>query len=194
MGKNRISYQPKLKVDINAAKQDLLEKMELTNINQLPRLKKVVVSVGLGKAKDDKKLIEVASNTLLKVTGQKPVSLMAKKSIATFKIRKGLNTIGVKVTLRGDIMYEFVERLLNIVLPRVRDFHGTTLKFDNNFNYSLGLVDQTVFPELSFEETTVAHGMQVTFVISGSKKKEHSMELLKFMGMPFERIKTGGSK
>ena len=114
------------------------------------RLEKIVLNVGLGKAKDDKKIMEVAKNTLRKITGQQPIETTAKLSIASFKLREG-NKIGLKVTLRGDRMYEFADRLISVVLPRLRDFHGVSLKaFDKSGNYSLGLTDQSVFPELTF--------------------------------------------
>lgn len=164
-----------------------LEKdLQLTNINDVPKLEKIVVNVGLGKAKDDKKLIEVANNTLRKITGQQPVETTARMSIATFKLREG-SKIGTMVTLRGDRMYEFMDRLITIVLPRLRDFHGVSAKaFDKQGNYSLGLREQSVFPELTFEETTTLHGLQVNFVIN-SKSKEHSEALLRAFGMPFDR-------
>jgi large subunit ribosomal protein L5 len=130
--------------------------------------------------------MEVATNTLRKITGQHPVETVAKNSIAGFKLREG-NKIGLKVTLRGDKMYEFADRLINVVLPRLRDFHGVSLKaFDRQGNYSLGLTDQSVFPELSFEETTTAHGLQVVFVIN-AKEPAHARPLLEKLGMPFEK-------
>ena len=150
------------------------------------KLEKIVVSAGIGKAKDEKRLIEVASNTIAKVTGQKPVQTAARKSIATFKLREG-NIVGLKVTLRGDRMYEFADRLINIVLPRLRDFHGVSAKsFDKQGSYSIGLTDQSVFPELSFEETSTAHGLQVTFIIR-AKNAEHARALLTKFGLPFEK-------
>jgi large subunit ribosomal protein L5 len=144
---------------------ELLKELKLDNAHRVPRLEKIVVNVGLGRAKDDKKVIETASNTLRKITGQQPVQTIAKKSIAGFKLREG-NMIGLKVTLRGDKMYEFTDRLINVVLPRLRDFHGVSAKaFDKQGNYSLGMTDQSVFPELTFEETTTPHGMQFVFVV-----------------------------
>ena len=165
---------------------DLQSELELKNINQVPRLEKVVVAVGLGRAKDDKKMIEAATNTLRKITGQQPVTTAAKKSIAGFKLREG-NKIGLKVTLRGQYMYEFVDRLINIVIPRLRDFHGVAVKaFDRQGNYSLGFEDQSVFPELSFDETTTSHGLQVIFVIR-NHNPEHAKALLTKFGMPFQK-------
>lgn len=165
---------------------ELKKELELANINQVPKLEKIVINVGLGKAKDDKRVMEAATNTLRKITGQEPVKTVAKNSIAGFKLREG-NIIGLKVTLRGDVMYEFLDRLVNIVMPRLRDFHGVSNKaFDRQGNYSVGMVDQSVFPELTFEETTVAHGLQVVFVTSG-EEPAHSKALLAKMGMPFEK-------
>jgi large subunit ribosomal protein L5 len=154
------------------------------NINEAPKLRKISVNVGLGKAKDDKKLLEIAENTLMKITGQHPVSTTSRMSIATFKLREG-NKIGMMVTLRGENMYEFADRLINIVLPRLRDFHGVSNKsFDGQGNYSIGFHDQSVFPELTFEETTTPHGLQVNFVID-AKESAHAKALLEKFGMPF---------
>ena len=166
--------------------KNLQKELKLKNIHQVPRLEKIVINVGLGKAKDDKKMIEVATNTLTKITGQKPVETVAKKSIAGFKLREG-NKIGLKVTLRNDRMYEFMDRVITVVLPRLRDFHGVSNKaFDKSGNYSLGFIDQSVFPELTFEETTTVHGMQVNFVIK-AVEQSHSKALLEQFGMPFEK-------
>ena len=165
---------------------ELLKELGLGNAHQVPKLQKITLNVGLGKAKDDKKMIEAATNTLTKITGQKPVETVAKKSIASFKLREG-NKIGLKVTLRGDKMYEFLDRLVTIVLPRLRDFHGVSPKaFDKQGNYSIGMTDQSVFPELTFEETTTAHGMQAVFTISGGSPV-YSRALLEKFGMPFEK-------
>lgn len=165
---------------------ELQNELKLANANQVPKLEKIVVNIGLGRAKDDKKVIEVATNTLIKITGQKPVETIAKTSIAGFKLREG-NKIGLKVTLRGDRMYEFMDRLINIVMPRLRDFHGVKAgAFDKSGNFSIGLVDQSVFPELTFEETTTAHGLQAVFVIK-AEAPAHSRALLEKFGMPFEK-------
>lgn len=165
---------------------ELKKELGLANAHQVPKLEKITINVGLGKAKDDKKVIEAATNTLRKVTGQEPVQTLAKKSIAGFKLRDG-NMIGLKVTLRGDKMYEFMDRLVTIVLPRLRDFHGVSVKaFDRQGNYSLGLVDQSVFPELTFDETTTTHGMQAVFSIK-AQSPEHAKALLTKFGMPFEK-------
>lgn len=165
---------------------ELLKELELANPHQVPRLEKITLNVGLGKAKDDKKVFEAAANTLTKITGQKPVETIAKKSIASFKLREG-NKIGLKVTLRGDKMYEFLDRFITVVLPRLRDFHGVSPKaFDKQGNYAIGLTDQSVFPELSFEETTTAHGLQVVFTISGGNPA-YSRALLEKFGLPYEK-------
>lgn len=166
--------------------KDLQKELGLKNIHQVPRLEKIVVNAGLGKAKDEKKLMEVATNTLRKITGQHPVQTAAKNSIAGFKLREG-NKIGLKVTLRGDRMYEFMDRVINVVLPRLRDFHGVSLKaFDRQGNYAIGFTDQSVFPELSFEETTTSHGLQVIFVIN-CQEPAQARALLEKFGLPFQK-------
>lgn len=166
---------------------ELMKDCKLSNVHQVPRLQKIVVSVGIGKNKDDKKHYEVVTTTLRKITGQQPVDRMAKKSIAGFKIRAGMNRVGVSVTLRGIHMYEFLDRLVNVALPRVRDFHGVGAKgFDKAGNYNLGITEQSIFPELSYEDTQVLHGLQVTFVIN-AEHASHSKILLEKFGMPFEK-------
>jgi len=166
--------------------KELQKELGLNNPHQVPKLEKITLNVGLGKAKDDKKVIEAATNTLRKITGQQPIQTIAKKSIASFKLREG-NMIGLKVTLRGDRMYEFLDRIITIVLPRLRDFHGVSNKaFDRQGNFSLGLIDQSVFPELTFDETTTAHGMQAVMTIRASEPA-HAKALLQKFGMPFEK-------
>jgi large subunit ribosomal protein L5 len=185
--KTTTSLKPRLKTsyDTEFVKQFVSE-LKLNNVHEAPKLQKIVVNVGLGRALTDKRLMEVATNTLTKITGQAPVQTTAKNSIAGFKLREG-NKIGLKVTLRGDMMYEFLDRLISLVIPRLRDFHGVSNKaFDRQGNYSLGFNDQSVFPELSFEETSPPHGLQVVFVID-AKEKEHSKALLEKFGMPFEK-------
>lgn len=168
---------------------ELQKELGLENVMQVPKLEKITINVGLGRAKDDKKVIEAATNTLRKVTGQEPVETFAKKSIAGFKLREG-NKIGLKVTLRGDKMYEFLDRLITIVLPRLRDFHGVSVTaFDKQGNYSLGLTDQSVFPELTFDETTTVHGLQAVFTIK-CQEPAHAQALLAKFGMPFEKKET----
>jgi large subunit ribosomal protein L5 len=170
--------------------KELQAELKLENIHQVPKLDKIVVSVGIGKNKDDKRYYEAVRNTITKITGQHPVDRMAKKSIATFKIRAGLNRIGISVTLRGSRMYEFLDRFVNVSLPRVRDFHGVSAKaFDKSGNYNLGIVEQSIFPELTFEETQILHGLQITIVISGGEAA-YSRALLEKFGIPFE--KQGG--
>lgn len=170
----------------NKVAAELLKELGLDNPHRVPKLEKITLNVGLGKAKDDKKVIEAARNTLTKISGQKPLETIAKNSIAGFKLREG-NKIGMKVTLRGDRMYEFLDRLVTVVLPRLRDFHGVKSgAFDRQGNFSLGLVDQSVFPELTFDETTTAHGLQAVFTIK-SESPEHSRALLAKLGMPFEK-------
>ena len=165
---------------------ELKKELDLANPHQVPKLEKIVLNIGLGRAKDDKKMMEVATNTLRKITGQEPIQTTAKNSIAGFKLREG-NKIGLKLTLRGDRMYEFLDRLINVVLPRLRDFHGVSAKaFDKQGNYSIGFVDQSVFPELTFEETTTPHGLQVNFV-TNAQEVAHAHALLEKFGMPFEK-------
>lgn len=166
--------------------KELKEELKLTNVHQLPKLEKIVLNIGLGRGKDDKKLFEVATTTLRKISGQQPVQTVAKQSIASFKLREG-NKIGLKVTLRDKQMYEFLDRFVNIVLPRLRDFHGVSSKaFDKQGNYAVGMNDQTVFPEIDFEDAPVTHGLQVVFVIR-SHEPAHSRALLEKFGMPFEK-------
>jgi large subunit ribosomal protein L5 len=166
--------------------QQLKEELGLANIHQVPRLEKVTLNVGLGKAKDDKRLNEAAVNTLRRISGLNPVATVAKQSIAGFKLRAG-SKVGLKVTLRGDRMYEFTDRLINLVLPRFRDFYGVSpTAFDRQGNFSLGISDQSVFPELSFEETTATHGMQAVFTIK-CQEFAHAKALLMKLGMPFEK-------
>jgi large subunit ribosomal protein L5 len=171
--------------------KELQAELNLSNVHQVPKLEKIIVSVGIGKNKDDKRFYETVRNTLTKITGQMPVDRMAKKSIATFKIRAGMNRVGINVTLRGARMYEFLDRLTNISLPRVRDFHGVKAKFDKGGNYNLGIVEQSIFPELTFEETQVLHGLQITFTIR-NEDTAHSRALLEKFGIPFE--KEGGRR
>jgi large subunit ribosomal protein L5 len=166
--------------------KELQKELGLKNIHQVPQLEKIIVNCGLGKAQDDKRLMDTATNTLRKITGQQPVQTAAKNSIAGFKLREGVK-IGLKVTLRGDRMYEFMDRTINLVLPRLRDFHGVSFKaFDKQGNYAIGFTDQSVFPELSFEETTPAHGLQVIFVIK-AQEPAHARALLEKFGLPFEK-------
>jgi len=183
----KTEYAARLKKLYNdeIAKQ-LMDELKLKNIHEVPRLEKIIINAGLGRAKDEKRILEVAANTIRKVTGQQPVETIARKSIASFKLREG-NKVGLKVTMRDQRMYEFADRFINIVLPRLRDFHGVAANsFDKQGNYSIGLGDQSVFPELTYEDTATAHGLQIIFVIN-SKSPEHSRALLEKFGVPFER-------
>ncbi len=181
------AYVPRLKkLYVAEIAKQLKDELKLSNIHDAPRLEKIVINVGLGRAKDDKRLLEVAENTLSKITGQKPVQTVAKQSIASFKLREG-SKIGLKVTLRDSRMYEFADRFINLVLPRLRDFHGLSAKaFDKQGNYSIGLSDQSVFAELTYEDTATPHGLQVVFGIK-AKRPEHARALLEKFGVPFER-------
>ena len=182
-------YVPRLKTLYkDTIVKELQSELELTNIHQVPKLEKIVVSVGTGKKKEDKRFQEAVKNTVTKITGQVPVARLPKKSIATFKIRGGMGApIGYSVTLRSDRMYEFLDRLTNVALPRVRDFHGVSSKgFDKGGNYNLGILEQSIFPELTFEETQILHGLQVTFVIK-NESEAHSRALLEKFGIPFEK-------
>lgn len=182
-----VKYQARLKRQYyDTIVPELQKELKLKNVFEVPRLEKIVINCGLGRAKDDKRLLEVAANTLRKITGQQPVETIAKQSIASFKLREG-NKIGIKVTLRGERMYEFADRFINIVLPRLRDFHGVSARsFDKQGNFSIGLTDQSVFPELSYEDTATAHGLQVILNIRANNS-EHARVLLEKIGMPFER-------
>lgn len=155
-----------------------------TNIMQTPKLDKVVINVGLGEAIQNPKSIDSAVDDIMTITGQKPVVTRAKKSIAAFKLRAGM-PIGVKVTLRGNRMYEFVDRLINVALPRVRDFQGVSAKaFDGRGNYTLGIKEQLIFPEINFDKIDKLRGMDIVFVTT-AKTDEEAKELLKGFRMPF---------
>ena len=182
-------YTPRLKVLYqDKIVKDLEKELNIKNINQVPELEKVIVSCGVGKKREDKHYTETVALTLAKITGQASTSRLAKKSIATFKIRKGMGApVGYLTTLRNDKMYEFVDRFINIALPHVRDFHGVPSKsFDEQGNYSVGLKEQTVFPEITFEDASVLHGLEITFIIKNGSK-EASRKLLEAFGMPFEK-------
>ena len=185
--KTEVSVSARLRTEYKTKiAKDLMKELGLTNIHQVPRVEKIVINCGLGRAKEDKKAMEVAINTLRKITGQQPIQTIAKKSIAGFKLREDMK-IGLKVTLRGENMYEFMDRVITLVLPRLRDFRGVSAKaFDKSGNYSLGFTDQSVFPELSFEETTHPHGLQAVFVIK-AQEPAHARALLEKFGMPFEK-------
>ena len=162
----------------------LLKELELKNVMAVPRLNKIVVNMGVGEATQNAKVLDPAVNELGQITGQKPVVTRAKKSIAAFKVREG-QAIGAMVTLRGDRMYEFLDRLVNIVLPRVRDFKGVSTKsFDGRGNFTLGLHDQLIFPEISYEKVDKLKGMNVT-IVTTARSDAQARTLLKHLGMPF---------
>jgi len=165
-------------------KQALREKFNYSNPMLIPELKKVVISMGLAEAVKDKNAIQDCVKEMALLSGQKPIFTRAKKSIANFKLRKG-QQIGVKVTLRKKRMYDFFDRFCNIVAPRIRDFRGFTLKCDGRGNYSIGLEDQQIFPEINLDEVKRTQGMNVTFVTT-AKSDEECIELLKMLGMPFK--------
>lgn len=166
----------------------LTKQLGYKNIMAVPKLMKINVNMGLGEAISNAKLLDVAADELAAITGQKPVVTKAKKSIAAFKLRQGM-PIGVTVTLRGDRMYEFLDRLISIALPRVRDFRGVPSKsFDGRGNYTLGLKDQLIFPEIDYGKVDKARGMNIT-VVTNAKSDNEAFELLKALGMPF--IKKG---
>ena len=160
------------------------EKFGYSNVMAIPKLDKIIINIGLGEAVDNPKALDGAVEDITLIAGQKPVITRAKKSIAGFKIREGM-PIGVKVTLRGDRMYEFVDRLFNVALPRVRDFRGVSGKsFDGRGNYSLGLTEQLIFPEIDYDKIDKIRGMQIVFTTT-AKTDEEGKELLKMLGMPF---------
>ncbi len=168
---------------------ELIKKFNFKGPMQVPRLKKIVVNMGVGEAIQDIKLLDKSAEELAMITGQKPVIARSKKAIANFKIRKGL-PIGCKVTLRRQKMYEFLDRLISVALPRIRDFRGLSMEsFDGKGNYSFGITEQAIFPEIEFDKVTRVQGMDITIVMD-SCSKEESYELLKALGMPFKNKNT----
>ena len=164
----------------------MIKKFGYKNIMEVPKLDKIVVNMGVGEAKDNAKLLESAAKDLEIITGQKPVLTKAKKSIANFKIREGL-AIGCKVTLRGERMYEFLDRLVNLALPRVRDFRGVNPNaFDGRGNYALGIKEQLIFPEIEYDKVDKVRGMDV-IVVTTAKTEEEARELLRLFNMPFAK-------
>ena len=164
----------------------LQQKFGYKNVNQIPKIDKIVINMGLGDCKDNAKAMEMAVNELTAIAGQKPLVTKAKKSIANFKLREGMN-IGAKVTLRGERMYEFMDKLMNIALPRVRDFHGVSDKaFDGRGNYALGIREQLLFPEIEYDKVEKVRGMEMIFVTTAHSDEE-CKELLRLMGMPFTK-------
>jgi len=170
----------------NEAVPGLQKAFNYRNVMEIPRIEKVVVNIGLGEAMDDSKALEAAVTDLTTIAGQKPVQTKARKSIANFKLREG-RIIGTKVTLRGYRMWAFLDRLVNVALPRVRDFRGISPNaFDGRGNYTLGLRDQLIFPEIEYDKIDKLRGMEIT-IVTTAKNDEHSRELLRFLGMPFRK-------
>ncbi len=164
----------------------LMERFKYSSVMQVPKVTKVVVNRGIGLASADKKLVDSGVEELSMITGQRAVATKAKKSVSNFKLREGM-PIGAKVTLRGDLMYEFIDRLVSVALPRVRDFRGIDEKgFDGRGNYTLGIKEQIIFPEISIEKINRISGMDITFVTT-AKSDEESYEMLKSMGLPFRK-------
>ena len=171
----------------------LQQKFAYTNVMQIPKLDKIVINMGVGEAVQNSKAIDSAVGDLMKIVGQRPIVTKAKKSIAAFKLRAGM-PIGCKVTLRGDRMYEFMDRLLNVALPRVRDFRGVSGKaFDGRGNYTLGLKEQLIFPEIEYDKIDKLRGMDVVFVTT-ARSDEEARELLRGFGMPYRDKRKGGSR
>ncbi len=171
---------------INEIADAMQKKFGYKNVMQIPKLDKIVLNMGVGEAKENAKALESACKDLEIITGQKPVITKAKKSVANFKIREGL-AIGCKVTLRGDKMYEFADRLINLALPRVRDFRGVNANaFDGRGNYALGIREQLIFPEIEYDKVDKVRGMDVIFVTT-AKTDEEARELLRLFGMPFAK-------
>ncbi|MFH1189393.1 MAG: 50S ribosomal protein L5 [Candidatus Omnitrophota bacterium] len=170
----------------NEISQEMMNLLGYKNKMAVPKLTKIVVNVGLGEATQDVKFLDAAQAELSMITGQKPVVTKAKKAIANFKIRKG-SSIGCKVTLRKAMMYEFLDRLISVVIPRIRDFRGLSLKsFDGTGNYSFGLNEQSIFPEIDADKITKVHGMDITIVTTAKTEKE-TYELLRLIGIPFTK-------
>lgn len=164
----------------------LQKKFNYKSVMQIPKIDKVIINVGCGEAKDNAKVVDAIMSDLSKITGQKPVKCVAKKSVANFKLREGM-TIGVKVTLRGDKMYEFIDRFFNLALPRVRDFRGINPNsFDGRGNYSMGVKEQLIFPEIDYDKIDKVRGMDICFVTT-AETDEEARELLTLMGAPFAK-------
>lgn len=168
----------------NDVAKALMEKFGYKSVMEIPKIEKVVVNMGLGDGKDNPKVIKAAVDELATITGQAPVVTKAKKSVANFKVREGMS-VGAKVTLRGERMYEFIDRFITIALPRVRDFRGVSANsFDGRGNYTLGIKEQLIFPEINIDKVETVRGMDITFVTT-AKTDEEARELLRLMGMPF---------
>lgn len=178
---------PRLKEKyVNEVRDQLFKELGLTNVNQIPRLEKIVINMGVGRAAGDKKLLDGAIADLRTITGQQPMVTRAKKSIAGFHLREG-QAIGCKVTLRGDRMWEFFDRLMSTALPRVRDFRGCNLNsFDGRGNYTMGLTEQLIFPEIEYDKIDRTRGMDITFVTT-AENNEGAKALMTAMGFPFKK-------
>ena len=164
----------------------LMKSLKMSNVMQVPRIEKVVVNIGLGEALDNAKALDAAVGDMNLITGQKPVVTKARKSIANFKLREG-RTIGAKVTLRGERMWSFLDRLMNIALPRVRDFRGVSPdSFDGRGNYTLGFREQLVFPEIEYDKVDKLRGLEVT-IVTTARNDDHGRQLLQMLGMPFKK-------
>ena len=165
-------------------KKKMMDKFQYENIHQIPKISKIVLNMGIGDAKEDPKLLDKAQDELSLITGQKAIKTKSKKAIAAFKIREGM-LLGVSVTLRNKIMYEFLDRLINIAIPRIRDFRGLNPKsFDGNGNYSMGIKEQIVFPEINYDKIDKVRGLDIT-ICTTAKNNEEALELLKIFNMPF---------
>ena len=168
----------------NQIRQELQSKLGLKNIFEVPKIKKIILNIGVGEGKDDSKLIDKALEDLTLISGQKAVKTISKKAISGFKIRAGM-PLGVKVTLRNKIMYEFLDRLVNIAIPRIRDFRGLNTKsFDGNGNFSMGIKEHVIFPEINFDKVDKVRGMDIT-ICTSAKNNNEALELLKSFNMPF---------
>ena len=169
----------------NQIKQELMTKLGLKNVFEVPKIKKIVLNIGVGEGKEDSKLIDKALEDLTLISGQKAVKTISKKAISGFKIRAGM-PLGVKVTLRNKIMFEFLDRLVNIAIPRIRDFRGLNMKsFDGNGNFSMGIKEHVIFPEINFDKVDRVKGMDIT-ICTSAKNNNEALELLKSFNMPFK--------
>jgi len=184
----QIGYVPSLQKKYKEEIVDkLMKEFKYSTVMQVPKLTKITVNQGIGSATQDKKLVEVAQQELTTITGQKAVQTVSRKDISNFKLRKGM-PIGVKVTLRGIRMYEFLERLIAVSLPRIRDFKGVSENFDGRGNYTMGVKEQIIFPEIDIDKITKVMGMEITFVTTATKDEE-AFALLREFGIPFKNIK-----
>ncbi len=178
MKRMKVKYQ-------NEVAPALMKAFGLNNVMEIPRIEKVIVNIGLGEARENPKALEAATSDLMTITGQKPIQTKARKSIANFKLREG-QIIGTKVTLRGERMWDFIDRLLNVALPRVRDFRGVSPKLDGRGNYTLGLRDQLVFPEVEYDKIDKLRGLEIT-IVTTAQSDELARVLLQLLGMPFRK-------